>query len=206
MTSSATDVRAALVAVAARLLSEGGPDAVSVRRVAAEVGSSTMAVYTHFGGKPELLRAVHVDGFRNLGTRLAKVRRTADPIADLAGLARAYRRAALDQPLLFKAMFSRSPVETLTDPEDQLAALSTFLVLVEAVQRAIDAGRLSPGPADQLALEAWSAVHGLVTLEVSGGIQSTGQATVALANLIRYLAIGAGDDRERATASIPLPR
>lgn len=204
--TSADDPRTALVAVAARLLSEGGPDAVSVRRVAAEVGSSTMAVYTYFGGKPELLRAVHVEGFRNLGSRLAKVRRTEDPIADLAGLARAYRRAALDQPHLFKAMFSRSPGETLTEVDDQLAALSTFLVLVEAVQRAIDAGRLDPGSADQLALEAWSAVHGLVSLEVAGAVQSRRQATVALAHLVRYLVIGAGDDRQRAAASVPLAR
>jgi len=206
MSPTATDTRTELVAVAARLLAEGGPQAVSVRRVAAEVGTSTMALYTHYGSKPELLRAVVLDGFRNLADRMSRVRRTDDPVADLAGLARAYRRAALDQPNLFKAMFDRSPGETLTDIEDQRVALSTFLVLVEAVQRAIDAGRIDECAADQLALEAWSTVHGLVSLEVAGGIQSTGQATLALTNLIRYLAIGAGDDRDRAAASVPHPR
>jgi AcrR family transcriptional regulator len=197
------DTRAELIAAAARMLCEGGPGAISVRKVAAEVGTSTMAVYTHFGGKPELLRSVCIEGFRHLAARLGRVRPSADPVADLAGLARAYRRHALDDPHLFTVMFSRPVTDALTDPEDQMAALSTFLVLVDAVQRAIDAGRFTPQRADELALEMWSGVHGLVSIELGAGLQSTRQATRTLSALVRHLAIGAGDDRELAATSVP---
>ena len=197
------DVRAALVAETARLLYEGGPDAVSVRKVAAAVGTSTMAVYTHFGGKPELLGAVCSEGFRQLGLRLARVRATDDPVADLHGLARAYRRAARADPHLFRAMFARRVEEVLVDPDDRAAALETFLVLVRGAERAMDEGRLDRQDAGELALELWSGVHGLVSIELGAGLASERQAERTLAALVRHLAVGAGDDRARAEGSVP---
>jgi AcrR family transcriptional regulator len=199
------DVRTRLVAAAARLLAEGGPDGVSVRRVAAEIGTSTMAVYTHFGGKPELLRAVSVEGFRHLATRLAEVETTDDPVADIAALARAYRRSALDDPHLFAAMFGRNVAEVMATDEERIEALATFITLVDAVQRAIDAGRLDPAPADQLALELWSGIHGLCCIELGAGLADPDQAPRTLASMGRRMAVGAGDDPARAAASIPDP-
>lgn len=199
------DVRGRLLHAAARLLAEGGPDAVSVRKLAAEVGTSTMAVYTHFGGKPELLRAVTVEGFRHLAERLATVERTDDPVADLAALAAAYRRAALDDPNLFAVMFGSPVTEVLTDPDDLTAALATFLGLVDGVQAAIDAGRFRPAPADLVALELWIGVHGLCTIELGAGLALPDQAPRTLASYVRHLAIGLGDDPDAAAASVPDP-
>ena len=199
------DVRTRLVLAAAKLLAEGGPGGVSVRRVAAEIGTSTMAVYTHFGGKPELLRAVSVEGFRHLAARLAEVEATDDPVADIAALGRAYRRSALDDPHLFAAMFGRNVAEVLVDDDDRTEALATFITIVDAVQRAIDAGRFDPTPADLLALELWCGIHGLCCIELGAGLNPPDQAPSALASLTRRMAIGAGDDPARATASIPVP-
>lgn len=200
------DVRAVLITEAARLLDEGGPDAVNVRKVADAVGTSTMAVYTHFGGKPELLRAVCSEGFHQLGRRLDRVRTTEDPIADLFACMRAYRRAARANPHLFRAMFGRPVVEVLVDPDEQLAALETFLVLVRVVERAMTAGRLHDDDPGEVAVELWSAVHGLSSIELGAGLQSSRQAERALAGLTRHLAIGLGDDPDRAERSVPLPR
>lgn len=197
------DLRSRLLAVAARLLADGGPEAVSVRKVAAEVGTSTMAVYTHFGGKPELLRAVVSEGFRQFAARLGRVRTTADPVADLGAYARAYRRFALEETHLFHAMFARRVEEVLVGDDERAAALDTFLVLVDAVQRACDAGRLTDGPADEVALRAWAAVHGLVTIETGAGLQSARQAERTLAALVRSIAVGAGDDPAAARTSVP---
>lgn len=199
-------VRAALITEAARLLDGGGPDAVSVRKVADAVGTSTMAVYTHFGGKPELLRAVCSEGFHQLGRRLDRVRTTDDPIADLFACMRAYRRAGRDNPHLFRAMFARPVIEVLVDPDEQRAALQTFLVLVRVVERAMEAGRMGADDAGEVAVELWSAVHGLTSIELGAGLQSTGQADRALAALTRHLAIGLGDDPQHAAVSVPLPR
>jgi AcrR family transcriptional regulator len=200
------DVRSRLVAAAAKLLAEGGPDGVSVRRVASEIGTSTMAVYTHFGGKPELLRAVSVEGFRNLARRLAEVEPTDDPVADIGAMARAYRRNALDDPHLFAAMFGRNVAEVMATDDERIEALATFITLVDTVQRAIDAGRFTAAaPADEVALELWSGIHGLCCIELGAGLADPGQAPRTLARLGRRMAIGLGDEPDRASASIPDP-
>ena len=60
-------VRLQLVEAAAQLLATGGRDAVTARRVAAAVGTSTQAVYTHFGGMDELLAEIWREGFSRFG-------------------------------------------------------------------------------------------------------------------------------------------
>src|SRR5438045_8769349 len=78
------EARRALIEAAARLIATEGAAALTLRRVADEVGTSTMAIYTHFGGMSELRRAVRQEGFARLAARAARVRETDDPVADLA--------------------------------------------------------------------------------------------------------------------------
>ena len=56
-------VRERLIQVTIRLLAEQGPSAIKARTVASAAGLSTMVVYHHFGGIPELTRAVVDHGF-----------------------------------------------------------------------------------------------------------------------------------------------
>src|ERR671917_926129 len=64
-------VRLALVETAAELLARREP--VTARSLADRVGTSTTALYTHFGGMPGLWRAVRHEGFTRLAERLATV-------------------------------------------------------------------------------------------------------------------------------------
>jgi AcrR family transcriptional regulator len=61
-------VRTALIEHAARITAEEGREALTLRRLAAGVGTSTMAVYTHFGGMDDLRRAVRREGFARLAS------------------------------------------------------------------------------------------------------------------------------------------
>ena len=63
------EMSAALIEAAARLIATEGAGALTLRRVADEVGTSTMAIYTHFGGMPELRRAVRQEASARLGER-----------------------------------------------------------------------------------------------------------------------------------------
>src|SRR5437660_4675054 len=105
---STTDTRTRVLDAAMRLLDTDGPDALQVRRIAAEVGSSTMAVYTHFGSMIELRTAVVREGLTRFVTALEAAGSTDDPIADLFGQGAAYRRFALDNPHLYRMMFGVS--------------------------------------------------------------------------------------------------
>lgn len=163
------EVRRSLIEAAARLLADEGPAALSTRRLAATVGTSTMAVYTHFGGLPELVRAVVREGFARLAAHLAEVPATDDPLHDLAALGAAYRANALDNPQLYAVMFGSASLGGYRLHDDELEeGRDTFDVLVAATQRAIDAGMLRPGDAEAIAAQLWSATHGFVMLELAG--------------------------------------
>lgn len=162
------EVRRRLIEAAADVLGEEGPSALSARRLAADVGTSTMAVYTHFGGMPGLVRAVVAEGFRRLYDRIAEVTPTDDPVADLVASAVAYRANALADPHLYSVMFgSASLGEYRLHDEELEVGLAAFAQLVALVERAMDAGALRPADPEPVAAQLWTALHGFVVLEIA---------------------------------------
>jgi AcrR family transcriptional regulator len=76
-----------------------------------EVGTSTMAVYTYFGGMGQLITEVVREGYLWFGQRLAEVPRGDDPVTDLLALGMAYRGYALENHELYRLMFGASALE-----------------------------------------------------------------------------------------------
>lgn len=204
--------RERLIQAAMRLLEHDGPEALQARKVSAEIGASTMAVYTHFGGMPQLVEAIARTGYVHLSEQLAAVPRTDDPVADFLRLGLAYRTHARGNPQLYRLMFGltapggyRLPEQDLTEtgtpsslPEGQTA----FGHLVGALTRAIEAGRIRPGEPALIAAQAWSVIHGYVLLEIAGAL---GPADHGLEQVLMPLAlnllVGLGDTAEAAARS-----
>lgn len=201
--------RTQLVEAAIRLLADGGAEALQARKLAAEIGASTMAVYTHFGGMAALVDAVAREGFRRLIANMATVGQSDDPVADLYRLALAYRRTAVEHPELFTLMFREAGAhgqavgDLLKESPDSEAAAS-FRGMVAAVSRTIEAGRLKGDPLS-VASQIWSAIHGYVTLELLGhfGRGDRGVSEV-LSPLCVTLVVGLGDSPAAARASVGL--
>ena len=57
------DVRLALLDAAGELLLTEGADGMTTRRLAAMAGTTTQAIYTEFGGKEGIARAMYREGF-----------------------------------------------------------------------------------------------------------------------------------------------
>jgi AcrR family transcriptional regulator len=163
-------LRVRLLDTAAALLSSEGPDALSLRRLAAEAGTSTSAVYALFGGKPGILRGLFIEAFTRFGAHLDKVTPSDDPLTDLLALGHAYRASALADPHLYAVMFG-SPVPGFEPaPRDYAHAGATFAPLLDTVRRAIAAGLLRDADAGLIATALWANVHGLVSLELRGAM------------------------------------
>jgi len=162
-----------LVDVAARILDEEGAAALTLRRVATEAGTSTMAVYTLFGDKRGLLAAMHGEGFARLGQSMSTAAGadSAEPLEALAALGLAYRAAAQASPHLYGLMFGTAAPGFRPDAGGEAVADSTFRPLVAAVQRAIDAGALLPADAERIAFHLWAVSHGVVSLELAGQVK-----------------------------------
>ena len=133
--------RAALRAAAERLVATGGPDALTVRAVAAEVGTTTRAIYSVFGSKDALVASLAEQAFELLRAGLDGLPETNDPADDLiqAG-ATMYRSFVRDHPSLFRIAFQRIVPELTLGPELTEARARSWARLEAKVQRVADAG------------------------------------------------------------------
>ncbi len=187
--------RLALIEIAAQRL--GSAEPVTLRAVAEAAGTSTMAVYTHFGGMPGLWSAVREEGFRRLSARLARLRPTDDSVRDVTAAGAAYVGHALREPDLYRTMFDQR--YTLTDPQ---VADAPFGVFVAAVERACASGRFDRDVrADHAATQLWALTHGVVSLVLSEAL--TVEAMIGLVpEMVVAASVGFGDHRATATASV----
>src|SRR6478752_970533 len=103
-----SEARDALIAAGVRILARDGLPALSARNVAAETGTSTMAVDTHFGSMTGLLDAIAVEVFVRFTQALTEVPETDDPVADFLAMGLAYHRFALANPQRYQLIFGTS--------------------------------------------------------------------------------------------------
>ena len=101
-------IREQLVEGGIRLMEASGLQSLSVRNLAAEAGTSTMAVYTHFGGMTGVIDAIARETFVRFTRALTEVERTDDPVADFCVMGMRYREFALANPQRYQMMFGTS--------------------------------------------------------------------------------------------------
>jgi|SRR5690606_33950720 len=195
------------------MLETRGPESLNARKLAAEIGTSTMAVYTHFGGMAGLYEALARRAFVQFGETLAAVEHTDDPVADLLALGLAYREFALASPQRYRLMFgmtapgSGAVVAQDLTVDGELSGLAeasaTFDQLKEAVQRSLDSGRIHGDDPVSIVGQFWSMIHGFVLLEMSGFFGAEGRGVLAvLAPHAQNLLLGLGDDPVEAEKSV----
>lgn len=168
--------RAALLAAAGRIVAEDGPSALNLRRLAASVGASTQAIYTLFGAKDGLIRAMHREGFATLDHHLAAVEPEEDPVAHLRALALAYRQSAITQPHLYDVMFACPFPEFVPDDDDQQLALGTLERVRAALRHHVHTGALAGHDPDRLTIQVWALAHGLASLELQEALGTADEA------------------------------
>jgi AcrR family transcriptional regulator len=160
-------VRRLVLDAASRLLEAEGPDALTMRRIAAAAGCSTSVLYTMFGGKSGVAEGLWLEGFERLRQALEQARGD-DPLGRLAAMGRAYRRNALANRAYYAVMFQR-PI-----PGFQPSALAygeslrPLQLLVDAVADCIHAGVFRAADPTHIAGVLWAAAHGAVSLELAG--------------------------------------
>jgi AcrR family transcriptional regulator len=197
------EIRTALVEQAARLLAEDGPAALSTRRLASETGVSTTAVYTYFGGMPELVRAVVHEGFARLTERLTRLEPTTDALLDATRAIYVFRESALADPHIYRVMFGGSAIAGFElSLDDRTIGLRTFRIWVDAVRRMMSEGLYVDADPWPVALGLWSAVHGHVMLDMNGYFLEPEVAETCFDRLVFSQHLGAGCPAELATAAV----
>lgn len=210
-------VRDEMLHAAVGLLDEHGPDALQTRKVAGAAGTSTMSVYTHFGGMQALIAAVAEEGLRQF-EEAQRVPQTADPVADLFVTGAAYRRYAIERPHMYRLMFGSTSAHGINAPAGNVLTLTvaeieqhhpSFAHVVRVVRRCMLAGRITVGSADDdasvvaTAAQFWAQIHGFVMLELAGYYGDDGSAVAPVLNtLTSNLLVALGDTAERVAQSV----
>ena len=145
--------RAQIVAAARRLLEEEGPDALSMRNVAAEIGIRAPSLYEHIADKRALESAIIAAGLHEQGVAL-EAALAADADGDpLTVIAQAWRAWAHAHPHVYRLIYVR-------DLDRSDAAVAQAELAAGAPLRQICGGDVVT------ARVIWAYAHGMVNLEL----------------------------------------
>ena len=158
---------AALLDAAEEIAETEGLQAVTVRRVAEKIGTTTRAVYTSLGSKQALLSGLGVRAFDMLGAMVERLPLTSDPAADLVAAGTlGFRLFALNHRALFRIGVQQTSLPSDVAPTIVPAAERALVVLHRRIERVRDIGRLGARTIPDAAWEFHAACEGLAALEM----------------------------------------
>jgi AcrR family transcriptional regulator len=183
------------IAVAARrLLDKEGVEAVTMRRVAAAVGITAMAVYRHYADRKALLNALADEGFEDLTERLAAVRSS----GSISGRLEERLTRVLDvnltfgfeNPRLFELMFLTPREGARQYPKDFAAGKSpTANLWAQLIEEGMASGYFRKDDVWAIVFETGALMQGLMMLYLGGrvGMSATRFRAFCHQSMRRYM-------------------
>ncbi len=157
------DVRARILAAAARLIADGGRDAATTRAVAAAAAVQAPTIYRLFGDKRGLLDAVAEHAMAAFVAEKAARAPDPDPVQELRDGWDQYVGFGLAHPGLFAIMSGDPPADPQTRPRSPAAAAGLD-VLRRRIRAIARAGRLRTSEERAVALVHAAGVGTVLTL------------------------------------------
>lgn len=163
------NLRHALIETALTMLDEDRNWTFTVREVARRTGVSHAAPYKHFRDREELLRELARIGFVQLGKTMRNAMTSAQSSSRMQfmAVAQACIAFASAKSGLYCLMFS-SDADKTVDPQLHDAAMSTFGILLELLEKGQRDGSFRQGAIAAQAAASWAQVHGLAMLAING--------------------------------------
>jgi AcrR family transcriptional regulator len=163
------DTERRIARVALRILEKEGPEAVSMRRIAALATITPMAIYHHFANREVLLRSVVDKEFEQLLDFIRKTPPSGSFEVDLTHIMDAYIDYAFARPHIFDYVFSKSRHGARRFPDDFRARRSpTLNPIADSIAHWMEEGKLKKDDTWEIALELWAHAHGYVMLYRAG--------------------------------------
>ncbi len=172
------------------MFAERGPEAVTIRELAAAVGVSPMTPYRYFKDKDAILAAVRARAFdRHADALEAAFAGTPDPGARSAALAEAYVRFAEEHPEAYKLMFDVNQPNAAAHPDLVRAGERSRRTMTLQLEADRAAG-LSAEQVERVAHMYWAALHGPLMLQMSGMLKPGLTARDLIFSLLTALDMG----------------
>jgi AcrR family transcriptional regulator len=154
--------RGEILAAAKKLFLEQGVEHATMRRIAAELGISSTALYVYFPDKPAILKAIAESMFEALLVAYSESQASDQaPLPRFRAGLRAYVDLALARPDEYRLTFG---AHMLDGCKDIAAADMAFEMLHRNVAVLMQAGLFVPGDPLAVAEALWACLHGMVLL------------------------------------------
>ena len=165
-----SEIRSRILDAARDIVNREGFGALTVRKIADAVEYAPGTLYLYFENRDAIARELSFEGFRKLLDAFAPARRTADPLARLEAIGRAYIRFGMENPETYRLIFMEDPQLTTAvfaaageDPGQQ-----AYRALVDPLEELKESGQLRPeADVQALADTLWAVVHGIVSLKLT---------------------------------------
>jgi AcrR family transcriptional regulator len=175
------DLPRQLLADAAEMAAEMGPEAITLRELARRSGVSHSAPVHHFGTRQGLLTALAVEGFRALNDALSAHQ------DDIYEMGVAYVTWALEHPGHYAVMWQ--PRLLSGSSEDLVLARDRAWTLLSTTVAESAPGDRDDSDTGTDAYAAFAIVHGLVGLWLSGALPYPEDPTARARQVVRRLGL-----------------
>ena len=194
--------RRRILDVAVKLFVKTGRDALTMRRLAAEVGYSTMAIYRWFKNKDDVVVAVRVDGFNRMAGELEAAFHNKGASRDRSrAVGAAYFHFARANPDFYRVLFDTPFVNKTAPPELKKAVARMKAAMKAPIDLMIDEGVIE-ADSHTFRRQMWAALHGAILLDNVGllGLDAIQLQAATVDALIDKHKPGKGTKRVRTAA------
>ena len=154
---------------ARRLLDQEGAEGVTMRKVAAAVGITPMALYRHYPNRDGLLNTVADSGFVELAAKLAELRLAGRIDRQLLKILDVFLDHAFNNPRLFELMFLTKREGARQYPGDfRMRRSPTANASADVIARAMETGYFRKDDVWEIVFETGALIQGLIMLYLGG--------------------------------------
>lgn len=183
------NLRRTILEEAIEIVYREGPDRVTMRSLAENLGYSVATIYIYFHNKDELLREIALHGFDALAEAVAPAEEIDDPSEAVREAAIRYVQFGLEQPELYRLMFQDISVDWLArladDQRDRI--LRAWELNRRLYRRGIERGDFPAADPDIEAIIGWAWVHGFVQLAAAARLPLRAPGSASLKHALEAM-------------------
>ena len=155
-----------ILSAACDLLVTGGLDALSMRKLATQLGVTAPALYRYYKSKETVLVDVVGEAFKVFAQYLYRAVEGRTPVERFRLTGRSYLAFALEHPQYYALLHAAHEIMGRDglphEATDHACAVGQFMV--DRVREGMECGMLKPGPPETVARTIWAHAHGLVSI------------------------------------------
>jgi len=160
------EMKSMITTAAMKMFLEDGYAKTSIRNIADAIEYSPGTIYLYYKDKDELLFEVQGKAYLKLLDAFKKNATSTDPLKKLEQLGKTYVSFGLENPELYDLMFIIRAPTNVDESVHGDNGDATFNFLINCLEDCMKDNLLIFKDINQAALQIWSMVHGLVSLNI----------------------------------------